>query len=311
MAAEIETAVTANTAAWWDYYGEHVHDGLMDIPTAMELGGIDWRVGRVPVKYEGEITDYSLVVRKSDRSVLGMVGPKYSIIQNEEGAELLAKVLDESDLAVESALSLRGGKLVVICARTPDHIKIANEDYITYTTWANWHDGSGTAKIYTGLIRPVCANTVQAGIRSAKTMHAFRHVGDPMARIYQAREALELTFDYTREIQKLGEQLAVKTLPEDKFEKMLQSITLTDEEKKANIKDWPVAAIKTQEGIRRVYQDEDNLNNLRGTAWGAFQAVIEYHDHGRKYRSVAKRYEEILTQSEKINTQALNFLVAV
>lgn len=305
MAAEIETAITANTAAWWDYDGSHVHDGLMDIPTAMELGGIDWTVSRVPIEYLGNDTPYALIVRDTDEMVLGSVGPGFVPIQNQEGADLLEKVLASSDLGIETALSLRSGKIVVITARTPEHIRIAGEEHISYTTVANWHDGSGTAKIYTGVIRAVCANTLQAGLLSAKSMMAFRHVGNPMARAREAQETLQMTFDYSKEIQKFGEELAAKRMTDSEFDAFLKELVVVPKE--ADPKDV-APLIRTREGIRQVYGESENLNNIRGTAWGALNAVVEFNDHGRNYRSDAKRFEDILTQSQTTNRQAMKLL---
>ena len=44
-----------------------------------------------------------------------------------------------------------------------------------------------------------------------------------------------------------------------------------------------------REAIRTAYLTTDDLDGIRGTRWGALQAVTAYHDHAAQIRRTAGR----------------------
>ncbi len=74
---------------------------------------------------------------------LGVVGPSYVPIQNEEHCDLLDALVDESGAHFETAGSLKGGRQVFITMKMPDTMQVGGIDPVdTYLTACNSHDGS-------------------------------------------------------------------------------------------------------------------------------------------------------------------------
>jgi phage/plasmid-like protein (TIGR03299 family) len=305
MSAEVERAMISNVAAWWDTKKEHVTDHLMNLEEAWETGVLDWDVDLVPIEFNGIETGYNLLVRSTDDKVLNCVGSDFTPMQNRQLADTLNAICNEGDLGVESILSLKGGKVVAICARFPESMRIAGEEHVQYVTAANWH-GPTQAKFYTSDVRTVCRNTLNAGLFSATNVYRIRHVGNMEAKIREAREVLGMACKWTAELKEIGEDLAAQRIGGRELDGFLKKLVPDVNGKEAEAK-MP-AVIKTREGIREVYTDTPDLENIRGTKWGVLQAVIAHQDHRRNYRTPDNRFVDIL-HANNLNERALKMLV--
>jgi phage/plasmid-like protein (TIGR03299 family) len=315
MAHEVETAMIANSAAWWDHAAQYVHEGLMTIEEAYTESGLDTEhhlhanYALVPGVGFVECPDSQSVIRAKDNKHIATVGPDYWILQNWELFQFLADMADDTDLRIESALSLKEGRMIAVCARFPDHMEIAGEEYVRYLTGLNWHDGTHKARFYAGTIRSVCANTAAMSLAAAKNVYAFRHIWSAENRIEEARKTLGMTFKYTEELKKVGEELAMQKMSLNEFNQFLGKLVPDPEGEPEEVKEKMPAVIRTRDGVREVYRDTDDLENIRGTRWGAMQAVIAYNDHHRNFRTSDNRLRAILTQDNN-NQRALNLLTA-
>lgn len=306
MSAEVESAMIANSAAWWDRAGEFVNDGLMDGDEVLPLSQTDWQVDLVPIEFMGNETDWSLVVRDRDDKVLSCVGPEYTPLQNEELVAYMKALVDSSDLMFESGLSLKGGKVVAFCARRPEPVRIAGEDYLDYLTGANWHDGTRKAKLYFSNVRTVCCNTLNAGIASAPNVFGFRHVGNMESRMEEARKTLEMGFSYTEELRKIGEDLVLKPMNPTQYEEFLKAAVPDPKQNKAT---EMATVIRARDKIRAVYRDTPDLENIRETRWGALQGMLAYNDHSRGFRNQDNRFETVVLSQNENTQRALDYLL--
>ncbi|MFD9729802.1 DUF932 domain-containing protein [Streptomyces sp. NPDC059072] len=208
---------------------------------------------------------------------LGVVGPDYTPVQNEEHAEFLNFLADESGAHFETAGSLRGGRQVFLTMKLPETMTIGAGDNVDlYIAAFNSHDGSSAFRIVVTPVRVVCANTLRAGLRNAKSSYTVRHTSGARGRIAQARQALGLTFTYAEEFEKAAQRMldAEMTTP------MLR--TVVD-------KLWPVAdADSTRKKnnqasrwytIRNLFEQADTQAGIRGTAWAGYNAITEYANH--------------------------------
>lgn len=306
MSHEVETAwIGGNVAAWWDRQKEYWQAELMEPEEAWTKGGINWNVELVPVEWMDEETDYSLVIRDKDDKVLACVGPQYNPLQNWKLMEhLMALTKAGRGLKIESAMSLKGGKVVAICARRPEAVKIADSDHLQYFTGANWHDGTRKAVLYASNVRTVCANTLAFGLASAPNVFKFRHTGDLEAKIEEARHILDMSFNYQDEVVRIGNELATSKMSKAEFENFLKkAVPVSDSDDQATITRF----MNTREGIRTVYNDTPDLQNLQGTPWGALQAVAAYSDHSKNYQSADNRFVQAIV-GDNINQRAFDTL---
>lgn len=219
MSANIESYIGRKSA--WHGFGPVLGRGVTP-EEAMQLGKLgDWNIRKTPlttgiptavgVSEDGEIiegTEYVEVPNNfsvtrdnpftGQPESLGVVGNRYTIIQNESLAGMLGALVDASGGFLETAGSLNGGKSVFFSLALDGHdIQVGGVDPINmYLMLVNPHDGSGTFRGAVTGIRPVCSNTVRAGLATATSSFSFRHTGDPVRRVQDAREALQLSWKY-------------------------------------------------------------------------------------------------------------------
>lgn len=280
MAHEVETGFTARTPAW--HRLTPVTETTLTAKEALKQAGLDWRVDLTPsymASPDGEeyvpVPDTYHVVRSSDHKSLGTVGSHYVPLQNEEAFAFLDNLTD-TGLEYESAFSLRSGKIVAICALFPEEIVIGGEDaHRLYLVLSNNHDGRGAVKVAATPIRLECMNTLNLGLREAKRTWSAPHLVSLDGKIAEARGTLDLTYRYAEEFKVQAESLLSEKMVEDEFDTFLRSLTKDDA---------PRPQKAALEGIRRIYFDSPTQEGIRGTAWGALNAVGEFYDWERDIR---------------------------
>ena len=108
--------------------------------------------------------------------VLGVVGRGYTPIQNEEHADLLDALVDESGAHFETAGSLKGGRQVFLTMKLPDTMLIGGIDPVDlYIVACNSHDGTSAFRLLISPVRVVCGNTQALAIRRAQSSFSIRH----------------------------------------------------------------------------------------------------------------------------------------
>ena len=251
----------------------------------------NWNVRLVP------ITDYTpadwrdnssaqFVVRTNPfdngTDILSVVGKRYKVIQNEELFQF-ADNLTDSDLAKwESAGSIKNGKVVFGSLDIPRESVLdpqgANDKTKLYLIVWTSHDGSVSIQAAITPVRVVCQNTLNLAMRTAKQSFKIRHTQTAEGRIAAAREALGLSFTYFDEFQKNAQELFKKEITDKQFYDLVRSLyPKPEDEKKASVKKWENKVIL----IDDLYFKSPTNANIKGTAWGAFNALTERLDYYR------------------------------
>lgn len=208
---------------------------------------------------------------------LGVVGPDYVPVQNEEHAEFLNYLVDESGAHFETAGSLKGGRQVFLTMKLPQTLTIGKGDEVDlYIAAYNSHDGSSAFRIVVTPVRVVCANTLRAALRDAKSSYTVRHTSGARGRIAQARQALGLTFKYAEEFEKAAQRMVEAEISTGEMRVVVDQL-------------WPVLPSdsprkKTNQAlrwstIRGLHDEAPTQAGCRGTKWGVLNAVTEYVNH--------------------------------
>ena len=128
---------------------------------AMELAGLNWEVELTgPVMAGDALTDdYKAVIRKDTNTILSIQSPDYKPVQNHEVFDLAYNLGD--DIKVESALSMQGGRrLVVLCKTGTMDAGNANDPVEQYMALISSHDGTLATQGLPTSVRIVCQNTL-------------------------------------------------------------------------------------------------------------------------------------------------------
>lgn len=296
MPANVETAVYANTPAWHREGVVIDTDGKkgMTIEEALPASGLDWEVEKVPayamwnkepVKIEGRYA----VQRTTDGKVFGTVGATWEPIQNLEGFQLVDDLVklaggEDTPCWIESAMALDGGKKVVVMCHLDMGLQIAGEDYRSYLSFMNGHDGRTSVSALAHDERVVCSNTQGIAIGEAeKSGHIVRvrHTVNASERIKVAIGILGMRNKAMEELAKQGEWLVEQEMSDTHFEKFLESLMPIEKP------GTPAATmIKDRRDIvSDLYHTSPTNAPLKGTRWGAYQSVVEYADYKREFKN--------------------------
>lgn len=263
----------------------------------------DWnvRLEEVPMP-QGFSSDrkYNYVTRtnpfdRSQNDVLGIVGERYRILQNEELFDFGDALLDGGG-RWETAGSIKGGRQVFgslalerETVLDPSGVSDKVNSYLLVNTS---HDGSIAIQASVTPVRVVCANTLNLALgsgvgrnRSIKQSFKIRHTQTASGKIQAAREALGLANVYMDEFDKMAQEMIQREISNDKFQEIIRmAYPVPEADKKGALAKWN----NKIEAIEEIYVGQFN-NTIAGTAWGALNAMTERIDW---YRSARKGSNE-------------------
>ncbi len=270
-----ETMFDARYTPWKDQ-GETV-TGATTSEQAMQLAGLNWRVEPKKVFTEDGILIPSAIanVRNKDGKPLGIVGERYTIVQNEDAFKFTDALLGEG-VTYETAGSLREGKIIWLLAKMPNDVTILGDAVTPYMVFTNTHDGSGSVKVAMTPIRVICQNTLNLAIKTANRMWTARHTGSIESRLQDATNTLQLANRYMEEMKNEFDNLYNIKLTTNDVTSLIEKIVPIDDA-------WKDTQKNNMQGIRddikyRFYNAPD-LKELQLTGARMVQAVADTASH--------------------------------
>jgi phage/plasmid-like protein (TIGR03299 family) len=282
----------------WHGLGTVFHEEV-STKKMLELANLqDWdvRLEEVPLP-AGFTSDrkHNFVVRtnpfdREQNDVLGVVGERYRILQNEELFDFGDALLDGGG-RWETAGSIKGGRQVfgslALERETVLDPNGVSDKINTYLLVNTSHDGSIAIQASVTPVRVVCANTLNVALgtgvgrnRSTKQSFKIRHTQTAQGKIQAAREALGLANVYMDEFDKMAQDMIEREITQDKFmDIVLLAYPRPEEDKKGAVSKWNTKI----EMIEDIYTGDFN-HTIAGTAWGAFNAMTERLDWYRTAR---------------------------
>lgn len=206
------------------------------------------------------------------------VSKSYQIVQNEEHAAFLNELVDESGAHFETAGAVDGGRHVFITLKLPGYMKVGGVDQVdNYIAAINSHDGTKSFTVMTTPIRVVCQNTLNMAFQNARNIYRVRHTKGLAAVLRaEAREALELSFNYIDGFQEEAERMINATLTEARF------VELITKEFGAGKDAAPATVTRTEnklDEMHRLFVEAQTQEGLRNTVWAGLNAITEWADH--------------------------------
>jgi len=187
----------------------------------------------------------------------------------------------------EVAGSLKGGRVVWMLAKLPYDFSIlkGKDEVKSYMTLTMSHDGTLALQAYETPIRVVCMNTLSASMDSRSNVVYGRHTKNVKKNfVSRAQVTLERARNYFLQFKQASEALARKQMTSLEIDSFLNDLfKIDDKEKVATQTVNKVDAIKTLMETGR----GTNIEGVRGTAWGVWNAVTEYIDWERNTRGDA------------------------
>ena len=238
--------------------------------------------------------EYQYVVRtnptdKTQTDILGVVGERYHVLQNEDLFSFGDNILDGGG-RWETAGSLKGGRVVFgslalerETVLDPNGVADVVKTYLLINTS---HDGSIAIQASITPVRVVCANTLNVALNRTKKKDGvkqsfkIRHTQTANGKVQIARQTLGLANAYMDEFDKMAHAMIAKEISAKDFNDIiLAAYPKPDKDTKGAVKKWE----NKVDTINDIYTGEYN-GMISGNAWGAFNALTERLDWYRSAR---------------------------
>lgn len=281
MSHEVESMMWLKDAPWHGLGTEITEETAFNINDCIKYSGLDWEVvlRQCFVNYNDEElpVESFATIRKSDSSILGIVGPGYEVLQNVDAFKIFQPFLDSKLVRINTAGSLFcGQKIWVLAEIVGDPIVIRQNDVIKkFILLSHGHDGKSAVRFGFTPTRVVCANTLQMAHESnLSKLFKVKHTKNMKDQLHEIRELISLIN-------------AEFTITAYNYEKLSQKPMAPDQ---LDIYINKIFKVNGEEPSTRLYNILQKVKSYftfapgaRGeTYWDAYNAVTYYftHDYG-------------------------------
>ena len=313
------TAVEANSAA-----------------DAARQAGLDWEVmlidmqGHVsnPVNEFESVTDYypihkkQAVLRLGDNNrVIGVVGNKYKVVQNMEVFNALDTLVDSGDARYAAAGEYNDGANIWMVLELPNGVNVANDPHASFLLVQSSHDGSCSVRIRPIIERLFCHNQINrliTGKHSNDYTYVMKHTANSELSVNDIRAITQLTYMSIDQYESIANNLIDRQFSNEQAKNFFKKVWALP----SKIEETPYDLLS--QGERRqltiamngrskawdIYSASETQENIRGTAFGAWQAVVEYADHHASGGAERRAVATLSGRSDKIKDKALSLVLS-
>lgn len=246
----------------------------------------NWNVTLEPVTFPDDyrVASPAFAVTRTNpfdkgTDVLGVVGDRYKVMQNEELFSF-GDNLTDGGAEWESAGSIKKGRQVFGALTLPsefilDPQGIADKttSYLLVTTS---HDGSASITACVTPVRVVCQNTLNMALAGTKQSFKIRHTQRAEGRVEEARRILGLSVAHMDNFADLAKDLFETAITKKDFDEIVADLYPAPDHKGAL-----TMHTKKVDLIQALYLNSPTQQGITGTAWGALNALTERVDYFR------------------------------
>lgn len=269
----------------WHNLGKVIEDAVSS-EDALRIAQLDWSVEQVPVYAGTKLIEGAFAnVRSDTKDALGIITAKYKILQNTEAFAFTDAIMAQKDIpcTYETAGSLFNGKRIWMLVKMPNRT-ILDDEIENYIFLTNSHDGKSSIKVGITNTRIVCNNTLQLAVQGAKRTWSARHMGSIEGRQREAIETLGLSSAYLDAMEIEAQKMAMKKIDINTF--LDQMYPIESDLSKTVLRNLE----QRRETILSIHNNKNDIGNLRGTAWGIYNAVADMVSNTAPLRD-SKTYE--------------------
>jgi len=304
---------------------------------AARQAGLDWTVsikplvaeisplvmspsGVTPAVYES-VPKRDAVVRNDTNAVIGVVGSKYKLVQNMEVFSALDVLIDSGQARYSAAGSYNGGANVWMLMELPDGITVANDPHAAYLLATTSHDGSSSVIVRPIIERVFCANQIGKILgneRKKALTYTMKHTTNAELSISEIRDITTLVYKNIEEYELTADKLLKRETDKYQARNIFRKVFALPPE----LEDAPynmlsqgqrkqqTIAYEARDKVWDIYSESPTQENIRGTAFGVWQAVIEYADYYSRGTSDKRALDTITGKNDRIKNKALSILTA-
>lgn len=267
----------------WHGLGNQL-DEAPTISEAITAAGLDWEVGLKDLQtVDGVPVNHRATYRKTDGSILGVVGPRYTPLQNVDAFDWFQPFIDAGECALHTAGSLHEGQKVWVLAQlNRDNSEIVRgDDVCKFILLSNSHDGTTAIRVGYTPIRVVCANTMAMAHSkgSGSKLIRIRHTRSSKTNLENVRDIMD---NINTEFEATADQfrfLASRNFNQGDVRRYVKTML--------DIQGTPDDDIKTRtrnimdDILTRIEGPKQSATGVRGTWWAAYNGFNEYLNYAK------------------------------
>ena len=284
---------------------------VQDYPTSAEAirhAGLDYEVEKRKLftpAFEDtniEVPNYFSTIRTDNNTVLGVVGKDYQIVQNRDAFSFFDSIVGGDGILYETAGALGKGERIFITAKLPNYIRVGNDDLIEkYLFLTTSHDGSGSITAAFTPIRIVCANTLNAALRTQTNTVRIRHTSNAKQRLEQAHKVMGISDNLSMQLESIFNNWAKVRITDSELKKLIQSALVPNKEVLKTIQNGKEDELSTCfiNMVENAFEyamsnPSQQMDTTKGTVFGAYNAVTGYFQNVRSYKDDEAKLASLL-----------------
>ena len=288
MSHQVETMAYAGELPWHGLGVPVSND--MSAYEMMEAAQLNWSVKKVPMFYQPNssgVTDFvtdtmqsvedkMLLIREEDNKQLDVVSNTWHPVQNQAAFDFFYDWVEEGNMEMHTAGSLKDGKLVWVLAKINETFEVLQNDIVEgYLLFTNPHQFGHSVNVRFTPIRVVCNNTLQLAL-GGNNYHSFSVDHTKPFDAHAVKDALGLSKLAMGAYRMQAKYLASKRVTINTVDEYFQSLfPMTDYQKEKN----HVRSRRAAQVMRLYNNGTPGSELAKETMWDAFNTVTYAYDH--------------------------------
>lgn len=225
-----------------------------------------------------EVPESCAVVRAHDERCYQIAGRDYGIVMPKDAF----RAADALKLRYEVAGTMRDGARFWTLGKFSTVEVLPGDAVDQYLLFWGAHDGTAAIRMLPTTVRVVCANTARMALAEGTNKGAYiRHTRHALERVEDAYEALAFAEQIAAKSVEESRRIAKLIMTPDRWRSLLAAVVPANEKaerqtRTTNIRDQIRELSESGRGTE--------IPGVRGTGWGALQAVVEWSNYHRSTR---------------------------
>jgi len=289
----------------------------MQATVTYKLNDYDTMTDRYPVPKRQAVLKLG---KDNTNEVIGVVGDKYKIVQNMEVFSALDTLVDSGDARYTAAGEYNNGSNIWMVMELPAGVQVANDPHAAFLLIQSSHDGSCAVRIRPIIERLFCMNQINHIIKGKHKnayTYVMKHTTNSVLSVNDIRNITQLTYDSIQEYEAVASTLLQRTVDARQVRNIFKSVWALPSE----VEESPdhllsqgqrrqrTIAFNGRDSAWNIYSQSPTQENIRGTAFGVWQAVIEHADHHASGGSDKRAIATISGRNDRIKDKALDLVL--
>ena len=245
------------------------------------------------------------IVRGDNNKVLGVVGERYNIIQNQEAFSFFDKVVESNKATYQDFVELDGGQKTILTANYGEKQEVAKNDIIRFQIkLINSFNGTSSFKIEHSALRLVCTNGMTRNEKFSTV--SVRHSNNKEVRMKEALNLLTDSESYYQDFLLKCQSLTQKALDSKMIDTFLNNLLEIDPE----LPSKEISTNKKNSKKEILHLANHGRGNKGESMWDLYNGSTEFVDHHKGSNSNKRLKSSTLGAGRTMKDRAFELALA-